>query len=337
MRTVCFNGHPRLEHELRCRQCNEPFEIVPEGKFYDDIDKNFDYISRWVTLGEVRTPVVKINNDLSFKLDYFSPTYSYKDRGTRNLISYISSRRNELNIEMINEDSSGNAGSSIAAYGISAGFKTNIYVPSNANPAKLKQIESYGAHIIKVDGSRDHVQEEAEHAEGFYASHILNPEFRDGIRTLAYEIFLQGKMPDNIFVPISAGTLLSGLYSGLTHLYNSGEISKVPVIVGVQPENISPVCSFINGEKYDPDNNLSSIADALVAKRPVLMNKMIKIMNDGNRCISVSENEIITARKDLALKGFYAEYSSATVFAAYRKFNFEGSSLLVLTGNGLKN
>jgi len=337
MRIVCFNGHPRIKHELRCRECNEPFEIVPEGKFSRDIFKNFDYISNWVTLGEVQTPIVKINDELSFKLDYFSPTYSYKDRGTRNLISYMNSRRKELNIEMINEDSSGNAGSSIAAYGISAGFKTNIYVPENANPAKLKQIESYGAHIIKVNGSRDHVQEEAEKAEGFYASHILNPEFRDGIRTLAYEIFLQGKMPDNIFVPISAGTLLSGLYSGLTHLYNSGEINKLPVIVGVQPENISPVCSLINNEKYDPDNNLSSIADALVAKRPVLMKKMLKIMRNGNRCISVSENEIINARKDLALKGFYIEYSSATVFAAYQKSHFEGSSMLVLTGNGLKN
>ncbi len=337
MHAVCFNGHPRIAHELRCSKCNEPFEFVPEGKFYHNIEKNFDYISKWVTLGEVQTPVVKINDELLFKLDYFSPTYSYKDRGTRNLISYMNSKRRELNIDMINEDSSGNAGSSIAAYGASSGFKTNIYVPTNANPGKLKQIESYGAHIIKVEGSRDHVQEEAEHAEGFYASHILNPEFRDGIRTLAYEIFLQGKMPDNIFVPISAGTLLSGLYCGLIHLYDSGEINKLPVIVGVQPENISPVCSFVNGKKYDPDNNLSSIADALVAKRPVLMNKMVKIMKNGNRCIPVSEDEIINARKDLALKGFYTEYSSATVFAAYRKSHFEGTSMLVLTGNGLKN
>ena len=337
MITVCLNGHPRIGHELRCRQCNEPFEIIPERKFTEKIDKNFDYISDWVTLGEVQTPIVKINGNLLFKLDYFSPTYSYKDRGARNLISFMYSKRKELNIGKINEDSSGNAGSSIAAYGARAGFETSIYVPSNANPKKLNQIESYGAHIIKVNGSRDHVQEEAENAPGFYASHILNPEFRDGIRTLAYEIFLQVKMPDNIFVPISAGTLLSGLYSGLMHLYNSGEITKLPVIVGVQPENISPLCSLVNGNKYNPDNNLSSIADALVSKRPLLMKYMVRIMENGNMCIPVSENEIIKARKDLALKGFYTEYSSATVFAAYEKYRPEGSSLLVLTGNGLKN
>jgi threonine synthase len=337
MKTVCLNGHPRISHELRCSICNEPFEIIPEKKFADDIKKNFDYITNWVTLGEVQTPVVKINEKLSLKLDYFSPTYSYKDRGSKNLVSYLNSMREELEIKEITEDSSGNAGASIAAYGSRAGFKTRIYVPANANPGKLKQIESYGASIVKVSGSRDKVQEEAEHAGGFYASHILNPEFRDGIRTLAYEIFLQGKMPDNIFLPVSAGTLLSGLHSGLLHLYNSGEIDKIPEIIAVQPENISPLCSAVNGKRYDPDNGLSSIADALVAKRPVLIKSMMNIIKDKNKCISVSENEIIKAREDLALKGFYVEYSSATVFAAYNKHNFDGTSLLVLTGNGLKN
>jgi threonine synthase len=337
MRTVCLNGHPRTTKELRCNKCNEPFEIIPEKKFTENIDKNFDYISEWVTLGEVQTPVVKINENLSFKLDYFSPTYSYKDRGTRNLISYVNSNRKELNISAINEDSSGNAGASIAAYGRKAMFDTNIYVPDNVNENKLKQIESYGANIVKIKGSRDQVQEAAEHSRGFYASHILNPEFRDGIRTLAYEIFLQGKMPDNIFVPVSAGTLLSGLYSGLIHLFNSGEIYKIPRIIGVQPENISPLCSATNGKNYDPDNNLFSIADALVSKRPVLIKSMMRIMKKGNMCVSVSENEIIDARKELSLKGFYTEYSSATVFAAYKKAKYDGYSMLILTGNGLKN
>ncbi|WP_337860708.1 pyridoxal-phosphate dependent enzyme [Ferroplasma sp.] len=337
MKTVCLNGHPRISHELRCSKCNEPFEIIPEKKFTEQIENNFDYINKWVTLGEVQTPVVRINENLSFKLDYYSPTYSYKDRGTKNLISYLNSMKRELNIGTINEDSSGNAGASIAAYGSRSGFKTKIYVPANANQGKLKQIESYGAAIIKINGSRDKVQEEAEHADGFYASHILNPEFRDGIRTLAYEIFLQGNMPNHIFVPVSAGTLLSGLYSGLVHLYNSGEIKIMPKIIAVQPENISPLCSAANGKKYDPDNDLSSIADALVAKRPVLIKSIMNILRNGNMCISVSENEIIKARMDLALKGFYVEYSSATVFAAYNKYHFDGRSMLILTGNGLKN
>ncbi|WP_298275620.1 pyridoxal-phosphate dependent enzyme [Ferroplasma sp.] len=338
MKSICLNGHPRIKHELRCTVCNEPFEIIPEKKFSDNLDLNFDYIKEKVTLGEVFTPVVDLNSNLDLKLDYFFPTYSYKDRGTRNLISYIKTNEKEFHVTAINEDSSGNAGASVAAYGARAGYRVNIYVPKSANENKIRQISSYGASIIKIDGTRDAVQEAAEKSPGFYASHILNPEFRDGIRTLAYEIFLQSqKMPDNIFVPVSAGTLLSGLYSGLSHLYMSGEIAKIPKIIGVQPENISPLCSLANGLQYNPDNSLSSIADALVAKRPVLMKLMMRIMNNENSCVSVSESEIMEARKDLALKGFYTEYSSATVYAAYRKGHYSGKSMLVLTGNGLKN
>ncbi|MEM0139042.1 MAG: pyridoxal-phosphate dependent enzyme [Ferroplasma sp.] len=337
MKVQCFNGHERKGKELRCIICNQPFEIIPDQKYTGNIEDNFPYVNKWLSLGEVETPIVQCSDDLFFKLDYFSPTYSYKDRGTRVLMSYLKSQK-ETHIKNINEDSSGNAGASIAAYSRKAGFDANIFVPENANASKLKQIEAYGANIIKIKGSRDDVQIAAENAPGIYASHILNPEFRDGIRTLAYEIFKQFQnMPDNIFIPVSAGTLLSGLFSGLKHLKESGEIKKIPELVAVQPNIISPLCSVANGTYYNPDNDKTSIADALVAKKPVLLKKMSEIIKDGNSCITVSEKEIIEARKDLALKGIYAEYSSATVFAAYRKKTFNGSSLLVLTGNGLKN
>ncbi|AAT43003.1 pyridoxal-phosphate dependent enzyme [Picrophilus oshimae] len=327
MKIRCIScGRDRKGNELFC-ECGSPFEIIPDFKYYDDINRNFPYIKRFISLGEVETPVIKRHN-FSMKLDYFSPTFSYKDRGSRTLISYV----NDLKINEINEDSSGNAGASIAGYGAAAGIKVKIFVPENASAAKLRQIMSYGAQVIKIKGSRDDVQRAAQESGGFYASHILRPEFRDGIRTLAYEIFNQG-MPDHIYVPVSAGTLLLGLYSGLKHLYESSEIKTMPKIIGVQPENISPVCSRLNNIKYDPDNNLTSIADALVSKRPVLIERMLEALY---KCISVSEEEIKIARDELAASGIYVEYSSATVYAAYKKVRLD-NSMLILTGNGLKN
>ena len=333
---MCFNGHLRKGDELLCSVCGSPFEIIPDNKFRDKITYNFEYIKKWITLGEIQTPILNFKN-LSFKLDYFSPTFSYKDRGSKNLISYILSNKEKFNDDL-NEDSSGNAGASISAYGKNAGFNINIFVPEYANASKLNQIRAYGANIIKVNGSRDDIQIEAQKHNGIYISHVLRPEFRDGIRTLAYEIFQQNeKMPDNIFVPVSAGTLLLGLYSGMEHLYNSGEISKIPSIIAVQPDNISPLCSRINNIEYNADNNLTSIADALVSKKPLLANKMYNVIKNYGKCISVSEDEIIKSRNDLALMGIYTEYSSATVYAAYKKHNFNSKSLLVLTGNGLKS
>lgn len=313
--------------------------LVPKIDFRyrtGDFRVHFPYLTRIVSLGEVITPVVT-KGDMDFKLEYFSPTFSYKDRGSKVLISSLLDHL-EPGSE-INEDSSGNAGASIAAYGTSAGYRVNIFVPATTMPSKINQIRAYGANIISVGGTRENVTSATEKHEGYYASHVLNPEFRDGMREISYEIFeqFQGSIPDNIFVPVSAGTLLLGVMSGFDHLLESGEIDHYPRFIAVQTEAVSPLCSALNGMVYDPDNTIASIADALVSRRPVLLDLMVaKLRDAGGMCITISDEEIIAARRDLALSGIYTEFSSATVYAARKKWNPQGRSLLILTGNGLK-
>ncbi|MEM4058813.1 MAG: pyridoxal-phosphate dependent enzyme [Thermoplasmata archaeon] len=337
MKAVCSKcGKERTGLEIRCRHCGAVFEYRPDFKYRDRIEDNYPYLKNWVSLGEVTTPILSIAN-IMLKLDYYSPTYSYKDRGARAMISALAEWREKYNVQEINEDSSGNAGAAISAYGVRAGFKVNIFVPEHTVPAKIGQIMSYGANIFKVPGNRDAVQNAAETHKGVYASHVFMPEFRDGLRTLAYEIFKQVKMPDRVFVPVSAGTLLTGMYSGFRHLYESGEITKIPELVAVQTEAVSPLCALINHTIYDPNRKIESIADALVSTKPTLIDMMADIIKNHGLCVTVTEKEIKDARTALALKGIYAEYSSATVYAAYKKRNFDGQNLLVITGNGLKN
>lgn len=338
MQAKCSScGSHRKNLEYRCKECGGVFDLTPDFKFRENPEDNFPHIKDWISLGEVTTPLLQ-KGRLHFKLDYFSPTYSYKDRGARALISYLKSRPESSELGNINEDSSGNAGAAISAYGIAAGLKVNIFVPEKTSPAKVGQIKSYGANIVKVSGSREDVQIAAEKAEGVYASHVMMPEFRDGIRTLPYEIFRQfdGKVPNNIFVPVSAGTLLLGVYSGFRHLLESNEISGMPNIVAVQTEQVSPLCARKAGTTFDPNRKVSSIADALVSMKPPLLELMLQAISEGN-CVTVGEEEIISARNELAGIGIFAEYSSATVYAAYKNKKYEGNSLLVLTGNGLKN
>ncbi len=326
-------GRKREGLEPRCKYCGAPFDIDIDFPYREN---NFPYIDKWISLGEIKTPILKKGN-VFFKLDYFSPTFSYKDRGAKTLISFLFSKKDDYRIEEINEDSSGNAGAAIAAYGTNAGFKVNIFVPEKTMPGKIRQIEAYGANIFKVKGSREDVQNAAENHSGIYASHVFMPEFRDGIRTLSYEIFEDLGKIDRIFVPVSAGTLLIGMFKGFKHLFDSGEIDKIPEIVAVQTEQVSPLCARINGYEYNPDREINSLADALVSTKPPLIDLMEKIVRDYGRCITVSENEIKEARYSLARIGIYAEYSSSTVLAAFKKKNFEGKNVLVITGNGLKN
>ncbi|MEM0156124.1 MAG: pyridoxal-phosphate dependent enzyme [Thermoplasmataceae archaeon] len=329
-------GAKRKAYELRCSECNGPFTMVPDFK-YRDVKSNYPYVKRFVTLGEVVTPIVDYN-EFSVKLEYFSPTFSYKDRGSRTLVSSLLERTPNPGNVYLNEDSSGNAGASIAAYGSRAGFRVNIFVPETTMASKISQIRSYGAAIMKIAGGRERVAEAAENSPGIYGSHVLNPEFRDGIREIAYEIFRQteGKLPDNIFLPVSAGTLLLGIFNGFKHLLDSGEIEAVPKIVAVQTRSVNPLCSKLEGVRYDPEAVGESIADALVSRRPVLLDEMTRVVQKYGQCITVNEESILDARNRLSRKGMYTEYSSATTLAAFLSRKFEGRSLLILTGNGLK-
>lgn len=335
MNFVCSKcGRERSDHELFCNYCGGIFVPKIDFEFHKDLKKNFPYIEEWITLGEGNTPL--IYDDFIFKMEHISPTLSYKDRGSATLISALTPYLRKNNIERINEDSSGNAGASIAAYGARAGLQVHIFVPENANKFKLDQIESYGAKIHKIKGTREDVTKAAMNGPGFFASHVLNPEFRDGMRMIAYEIFrdLRNDIPDRIFIPVSAGTLLIGVHSGFEHIFKSGLIEKMPKFVAVQSEQVSPLCHAMKNEVYVSPERITSVADALISTSPILLDQMARVADE---CVTVKDDEIIESRKSLLKKGISVEYSSATAYAALKKKNYNGENLIILTGHGIKS
>ncbi|BFH74660.1 pyridoxal-phosphate dependent enzyme [Sulfurisphaera javensis] len=325
-------GKPRESiFEIKCKRCGGPFKYVIDFDYKDKIRENFPYVKEWISLGEGNTPLIKFQN-VYLKLDFLNPTGSYKDRGSVTLISYL----HQQGIKRIAEDSSGNAGASIAAYGALAGMEVAVFVPENANPSKLKQIEAYNAKVVKVKGSREDVTRQAENSGYYFASHILQPQFRDGIRSLAYEIYRDFKQVEYVFLPTSAGTLLLGVYEGFKHLLESGKIERMPKLISVQTEQVMPVCASLKGLKYNPPEKVTSIADALVSTKPFLLPEMLTVLKETGDCVVVSEDEIKEAWKYLAKHGILVEPSSATVWSAYQKYKVN-NAVLVLTGNGLKS
>ena len=93
--------------------------MPPEGEVWRDI-----------TLGEGMTPVTRFNDDILLKMDYEMPTLSFKDRGAAVLISHCKTIGVEHNVQ----DSSGNAGNSVAAYAARAGISCEIFVPEGTSP-----------------------------------------------------------------------------------------------------------------------------------------------------------------------------------------------------------
>jgi threonine synthase len=226
-------------------------------------------------------------------------------------------------------------------------LKAKIYVPSTVSGPKFNQTRFYRAEVVKVQGDRSKVAERAQRPEKgkVYVGHILQPLFRDGIRTLAYEIAeqLDWRLPDRVYLPVSAGTLLLGVISGFRHLTESNVTKTMPTIVACQTQKVSPLYHRFNNLRYTPLTKTKSIADALVSVNPPLLELMVKELKevDGD-AVMIDENEILSAFRELAGQGFFVEPSSAVAYASFKKQleNKEASrserNLIILTGTGLK-
>ncbi len=266
-------------------------------------------------------------------MDFLTPTGSFKDRGAKYMINWLK----RYNINEVVEDSSGNAGASIAAYCSAANIKCSIFLPESTSTAKIKQIAAYGAKIIKISGSRDAVSkiigETAKRI--YYASHIFNPLFIEGVKSIAYELYEEMGIPDYIFIPTGNGTLLLGVYLGFL------EIGKLPKIVSVQSKNCSPIYNEYHNIRYTYVKE--TIAEGIAVSNPVRMNEIIEaIKKSQGDIINVSEEEIKQAHNKLAKNGIYVEYTSATALAGVDKYfknrSNKGIKIVIpLTGIGLKN
>lgn len=356
--SVC-GRHSTNPLNFRCPTCNRAldtqllfdFEIKKVRRKNYDVwryENFFPYVKKneIITLGEGWTPLIKFSRNVFFKLENLNPTGSFKDRGSTVLVSTLHKLIRKAE-GFLAEDSSGNAGASVAAYAARAGLRAKIYVPENVSGAKFSQIQAYGAEIVKVSGSRSEVAEKAQKPENkkFYVGHILHPLFRDGIRSLAYEIAEQRnwRVEERIYLPVSAGTLLLGMISGFRHLVKSNVIEAMPKIVACQTHQVSPLHHRFRSLIYKPPEKIVSIADALVSVNPPLLDLMVKGLRESRgESVIVEENEIFSAFKELGRKGFYVEPSSAVAYAAYKKqlknkeIRKENKVLIILTGSGLK-
>ena len=79
--------------------------------------------SERVSLEEGWTPLVEVawgaDSPVLFKLEWFNPTSSFKDRGVSVMVSHLQAQ----GVTRVLEDSSGNGGSAVAAYAAAAGIR----------------------------------------------------------------------------------------------------------------------------------------------------------------------------------------------------------------------
>ncbi len=344
--------------EWRCT-CGGPFEILNEIPFERDKILLRDHtIWRYrkflppieyksiVSLGEGMTPHVpfELTQTKTYaKLEYMSPTGSLKDRGVSIMVSHM----NEVGIKKAIENSSGNAGASVAAYCARASIDCEIFVPENVRAGKETQIVAYGAKLRKIPGGREATTAAAHKVadQTFYASHHWNPYYIQGKETMVYEIVeqMEWNAPDFVFIPAGSGSTFYGAIKGFTKLMSWDIIESYPKIIGVQSDQCAPIYSALKGSSFDVAGRTDTIADGISVRAPVRLDDIVKAMKQVKAEIEmVSDPEIINSLKILGEKGFFVEPTSAVVHAAWKKWVKEGKIdagncvVLVLTGIGLK-
>lgn len=298
-----------------------------------------------ITLGEGMTPVIRWDEDLLFKMDYCMPTLSFKDRGAAVLVSHMKS----INVTSAVQDSSGNAGNSVAAYCARADIACEIFVPEGTSPKKIDMIRSHNARITVVPGSRDHCaavcRDKVETKGEYYASHVYNPFFIEGTKTYLYEVYEQlGRIPETLFVPLGNGTLFLGVVKGLEHLLKSNCIECMPRIIAVQSERCDPFIEAIARGLHilyevSPE---STLAEGIAIGRPMRGREILNLIYRYQiEVVHAPEDRILSARAELAARGVYCEHTTAATYAAYLHY-CEASGkprdcLIPMCGAGLKS
>ncbi len=300
-----------------------------------------------LSMSEGFTPLEEVEfsgNRILIKVDYLFPTGSYKDRGATLLMS----KMKEWRVQKVVEDSSGNAGSAIAAYCARAGIECEIYVPQDTSSEKTVQIQAYGATLRKVQGSRERTAEAAMEAASKipYASHCWNPFFLHGTKTFAFEVWEQmdWKAPDVLVLPVGHGTLFLGAYTGFKELREAGMIKKIPRLVGVQSASCAPLYqAFKKGwRKTRPIEKKETAAEGIAIAEPVRGSQILEaIQRTDGEILVVTEKEIRRALEEMGRKGHFIEPTSAATIAGLKKYLKKKSRretvVSTLTGTGLKS
>jgi threonine synthase len=376
-------GNNSMAFEVQCTNCHQPYPEVGAPYCCPRCGGIFDFTEIWhinpqtqsledrgmwrykpalglteaapiVTLGEGNTPLIWTTYEqtgnksikVGLKCEFLNPTGSFKDRGSALIVSFLLSR----GIGDLMEDSSGNAGASLAAYAARAGVRAHIFIPESASGPKQTQIEAYGAELIRIPGSRSDVshavKESADRIQPgnheAYASHAYLPFNIPGYASIAYELFEQmAGVPGTVLAPVGQGGLILGIARGFLALQKAGLISHLPVLVGVQARACAPIWALttygVAGFSLVMEGE--TIAEGIRVRYPLRGDPVIRTVEEsGGFFVAVDDENIHIAQRDLANKGVYVEPTSAVVWAALPQILERTSPpyIGILTGSGYK-
>ncbi len=276
------------------------------------------------------------------------PTLSFKDR----VVAVALANARAFGFDTVACSSTGNLANSVAAQAAREGLKAWIFIPSDLEPAKILGTQVFGAELVRINGSYDHVnrlcsQIADEHRWGFVNVN-LRPYYSEGSKTVGYEIAEQlgWRLPDNIVVPMAGGSLITKIKKAFDELILLKLVDPKPVkFFGAQASGCSPISTAIKqySSEIEPQRP-KTIARSLAIGNPADGHYALKaITKTGGWAEDVSDPEVITGIQLLAeTEGIFTETAGGVTVATARKLIQQDrilpdeTTVLCITGNGLK-
>lgn len=204
-----------------------------------------------ISLGEGNTPLVRSRrigpslglDNLFFKLEISNPTASYKDRFAAAAVSHMVAAGKKRCVAT----SSGNTGSSLAAYCAAAGIECLIAIVEGAPEGKLQQMLCYGAKLYRIRDfgidpqiTRDVFDDVCRigsqpGSATQVSSYIVSAAGMSGVKSLSYELAQQNEAIEHVFCPAGGGGMALAVARGFADLVRMGRLRRSPRVEVVQP------------------------------------------------------------------------------------------------------
>ena len=347
--------------EYYTREYVESRPLTSQWKYFDLLPPTRE--ENIVSLCEGATPLIRAGRlaeklglrRLWLKDETRNPTASFKDRS----MSVSVSVAKEFGFKQATTASSGNAAAALAAYAAKAGIDVYAFVIEQAGYGKIAQLLFYGAKVFRVRGlGREDptvkLMRLTYEKFGFYPSPSFgpfNPYQIEGPKTIAFEIVeqLDWKVPDWVFVPVGAASLLTGVWKGFRDYLELGLIDRYPKLFAVQSTGNPPfVRAFKEGQDphhIRPWDKPHTIAWGLEDPYPWDGDAGLHALRVTNGdAEEVSDELIMKAMSMLArYEGIFAEPSGAAGLAGLIKALEDGrvdrsdDIVVLVTGHGLKD
>ena len=317
-----------------------------------------------ISLGEGHTPLVRSRRigpaaslpNLYFKLETVNPTGSYKDRFAASAVSELRHRKSQVCLAT----SSGNTGSSLAAYCAAAGIRCLIAIIEGTPEGKLRQMQAYGAQVFTVNnfGLNEKVStaifNELKRQADNYNSPVQISAFKhspvgmSGVQTISYELAEQlSTQKMHLFSPAGGGGLTLAVAFGFRKLAETQTGFLSPRVHCVQPEGNDTMAGPLRrGEEFGRSIPHSTTAvGGLQVPGVIDGNEVVRFCREsGGTGHLITDEQAFEVQQMLAQQeGIYCEPAGAVALAgalsAVKKGELDPQSNIVclVTGIGFKD